>query len=70
MSKIKLHNVYYNGQAGAFEARVDIRRGAQTYRYPCQLSGPKTMDMKQVCEQLTLQAISMSDSGAVYLSRF
>jgi hypothetical protein len=70
MSKIKLHNVYYNGQSGAFEARVDIRRGDHTFRYPCQVSAPKTMDMEQVCQQLTEQAINMSDSGSIYLSRF
>lgn len=70
MSNIKLHNVYYNGDKGTFEARVDIRRGEHTFRYPCQLAGPKTMSMDEVCERLTQQAVRMSDSGAVFQSRF
>jgi len=70
MSKIKLHNVVYNGETGTFEGRVDIQRGGTTFRYPCQLTAPETMDLDQVCEQLTRQAVRMSDSGADFQSRF
>lgn len=70
MRDILLHNVYYNQNAGAFEARVDIRRGESTFRYPCQVTGPQTMDIDLVCNQLTQQAINMSDSGAAFLTRF
>jgi len=70
MSKVKLHNVVYNGETGTFEARVDIQRGETTFRYPCQLTAPETMDLDTVCEQLTQQAVRMSDSGAEFRSRF
>jgi len=70
MNDIRLHNVHYNPQASAFEARVDINRGSTTYRYPCHVPGPMTMDMEQVCDQLTQQALRMSDTGATMMSRF
>lgn len=70
MSDIRLHNVHYNPQAAAFEARVDINRGNATYRYPCHVTGPMTMDMDQVCLRLTQQALRMSDTGASMMSRF
>ena len=70
MSDIRLHNVHYNPKAAAFEARVDINRGNTTYRYPCYIPGPMTMDMQQVCDRLTQQALGMSDTGAAMVSRF
>ncbi|WP_342077700.1 orotidine 5'-phosphate decarboxylase [Yoonia sp. SS1-5] len=70
MNDVRLHNVHYNPQAGAFEARVDIDRGQTTFRYPCQVPGPMTMDMDQVCLSLTRQALRMSDTGANLRSRF
>lgn len=66
---ISLGDVRYNAQAGAFEARVDISRGTTTFRYPCQVSGPVTMDMDQVRAGLRRNALHMSDSGPELMSR-
>ena len=70
MNDIRLHNVYDNQQTGGYEARVDIFRGKSTFRYPCHVPGPKTMDMEQVCNSLTQQALRMSDTGSTLHSKF
>ena len=70
MRDVRLHNLHYNSQAGAFEARVDINRGQTTYRYPCQFTGPASMDMEIVCKGLTQQALRMSDTGTGLMPRF
>jgi hypothetical protein len=67
---INLGDVRYNAQAGAFEARVDIVRGNTTFRYPCQVAGPITMDPGQVTAGLRRKALRMSDSSPDLLSRF
>jgi len=67
---ISLGDVRYNATAGAFEARVDIARGATTFRYPCSVAGPVTMDMAQVHEGLKRRAMRMSDSAPQLMSRF
>lgn len=64
MNKAKLHNVIYNGETGQFEGRVDIQRDGQTFRYPCQLAAPQSMDMATVTRHLTQQAERMSDTTA------
>lgn len=66
---ISLGDVRYNATAGAFEARVDIARGTTTFRYPCSVAGPMTMDMDQVRESLKRRAVRMSDSGPALMSR-
>lgn len=66
---ISLGDVRYNAQTGAFEARVDIARGNSTFRYPCQVAGPVTMDMDQVRAGLRRNALRMSDTGSELLSR-
>ena len=68
MNKIRLHKVQYNSQISAFEARVDVSYGERTFRYPCQVSGPKTMAMDDVSDALTKKALRMSDTGAELLS--
>jgi len=67
---INLGDVRYNAQAGAFEARVDIARGGTTFRYPCSVAGPMTMDMDQVRAGLRRNAMRMSDSSPDLLSHF
>jgi hypothetical protein len=62
MSGIRLGSVSYNDRLGAFQARVDIERNGTTFRYPCQISGPETMDIELVRMGLTQQALRMSDS--------
>ena len=69
MTNINLGHVRYNPAAGAFEARVDIERAGRTFRYPCQVAGPVTMDMGAVRRGLARNALRMSDSGAALLSR-
>jgi len=68
MTQINLGDIRYNATAGAFEARVDIERGGTTYRYPCQVSGPMTMDMDRIRSGLKNHALRMSDSGSNLLS--
>ena len=65
---ISLGDVHYNPSAGAFEARVDIARDEITFRYPCSVTGPVTMDMTQVRERLKMRAVRMSDSSPELLS--
>lgn len=63
MGMIRLGDVRYNAQMGAFEARVDVERDGTTYRYPCQVSGPLDMDSNLVSQNLTKHALRQSDSG-------
>jgi hypothetical protein len=69
MTHIQLGNIRYNAQNGAFEARVDIQHGGETYGYPCQVAGPVTMNMATVRNHLTRSAIRMSDQGTGLMSR-
>lgn len=61
--KVRFKDVHYNARAGAFEARVDIVRGGRTFRYPCSLAGPITMDVGAVRAGLYSRALKMSDSN-------
>ena len=70
MTQIKLGNVRYNPQAGAYEARVDILRDGKTYRYPCQTPGPIDMSFDAIASGLTRHALRMSDSGASLMSTY
>lgn len=60
--KVRFKDVHYNARIGAFEGRVDIVRGTQTFRYPCSLIGPISMDAEQVRAGLYSRALKMSDS--------
>ncbi len=68
MQNINIGPIRYNATLSAFEARVDIRRGGQVYRYPCQMAGPLTMPLGDVAQALKQQAMRMSDSGAALRS--
>lgn len=65
---VNMGNVRYNAGVGAFEARVDIKRGDVVYRYPCQIAGPVTMDPAVVRQGLESQALRMSDSSPGLMS--
>lgn len=58
--QVRFKDVLYNAHEGAFEARVDIRRGDQTMRYPCSVVGPITMEASRVRAGLYAQALKMS----------
>ncbi len=62
MGMIRLGDVHYNAQTGAFEARVDVQRGERTFRYPCQIEGPQDMDSSWVKAGLTRHALRQSDT--------
>lgn len=62
MGMIRLGDVRYNAQTGAFEARVDVERGGKTFRYPCQVPGPIDMDTRWVMAGLTRHALNQSDT--------
>ena len=68
MTQINLGDIRYNATAGAFEARVDIERSGTTYRYPCQVAGPMTMEPEHVRKGLARHALRMSDTGSNLLS--
>jgi len=63
MQAIKMGEVRYNAQIGAFEARVDIERNAVTFRYPCQLTAPISTDVEHVKLGLVRHALKMSDTA-------
>lgn len=61
---MKINDIRYNAQSGAFEARVDIERDGRMFRYPCAVAGPLDMDITSVRKLLGHQAHRMSDTGA------
>lgn len=61
--KVRFKDVHYNQRDGAFEARVDIQRGGRTFRYPCRVTGPITMDAARVRAGLYAKALKMSDTS-------
>ena len=62
MPRIQLGDVRYNAKQGAFEARVDIHRDGQVFRYPCEVKAPLNMDIDRVRQHLTQRAMNMSDT--------
>ena len=66
---ISLGNVRYNASTGAFEARVDITRSGNTFRYPCEYAAPITMDLNDVRAGLRRRALAMSDTQPDVMSR-
>ncbi len=66
MQTIKIGTVHYNAKSGAFEARVDVAHHNTTFRYPCAVTGPASMDAPQVIAQLQQQALRMSDSPVIH----
>ena len=70
MTRIELGDVRYNAKHGAFEARVDIHRDGNVFRYPCEVKGPLNMDIDRVRQHRTQRALNMSDSGPRLHSHF
>lgn len=62
MPNISFGQIRYNDATGNFEARVDVHRGDHVFRYPCQMSAPREMDVEQVRFGLACQALRMSDT--------
>jgi hypothetical protein len=60
---MRINNLHYNARAGAFEASVDIMREGRTFRYPCELHAPQTMDPASVTAGLAARALHMSDAA-------
>jgi hypothetical protein len=59
---MRITNLRYNAQSGAFMASVDIQRDGRMYRYPCEFHGPQTMDPATIAAGLTERALRMSDT--------
>ncbi len=59
---MRINNLRYNAHAGAFQASVDIQRDGRTYRYPCELPAPQSMDPATVTAGLAARALHMSDT--------
>ncbi len=62
---MRINNLHYNARSGAFEASVDIQRDGRTFRYPCELVGPQSMDPATVAAGLAHRAMKMSDTARV-----
>lgn len=59
---MRINNLRYNAQSGAFMASVDIQRDGRTFRYPCELRGPQSMDPATIAAGLADRALRMSDT--------
>ncbi len=57
-----IKNLRYNAAAGVFKASVDIERFGRTFRYPCEVPGPHSMDQNAVIDRLRHRALQMSDT--------
>ncbi|SMY09027.1 hypothetical protein [Flavimaricola marinus] len=64
MAHMSVSKINYNANSGMYEARVDVRRGGTTFRYPCAVPGTLVMDTDRVRSRLMQQAERMSDSGS------
>ncbi len=60
---MRINNLCYNAQSGAFQACVDIQRDGHMYRYPCEVYGPQTMDPANIAASLAKRALHMSDTA-------
>jgi len=70
MTRIELGDVRYNAKHGAFEARVDIHRDGNVFRYPCEVKAPLSMDFDRVRQHLKQRALNLSASGPQLHSHF
>ena len=68
MSAYEVGDIRYNARAGAFEAGVDIVKDGTTYRYPCSVGGPMTMEPAQVTAALARHGARQSGVGADLMS--
>ncbi|WP_417587772.1 orotidine 5'-phosphate decarboxylase [Pararhodobacter oceanensis] len=57
---MKIKALKYDAAQGAFEARVDIEHNGRTFRYPCVVRGPQSMDAQMVRDSILFQASKMS----------
>ena len=62
MQSIKLHDIHYNQSVGVYEARVDVIRNNDIFRYPCSLRAPANLADDKVRLGLIAQALRMSDT--------
>lgn len=69
MAQITVHDIRYNPGQQAFEARVDVQRGANTFRYPCQITADMTAPLGDIQHRLRQQALHMSDSQPDLMSK-
>ncbi len=60
---MRINNLRYNANSGAFEASVDIQRDGRMYRYPCEYMAPQTMEPASVAAGLAARALRMSDTA-------
>jgi len=63
VSNIAFHQIRYNRQIAAFEAKVDVLRGDVVFRYPCRVHGPEDMPAPVLHSSFVRAALQMSDSG-------
>ncbi|SEW19167.1 hypothetical protein SAMN04488515_1508 [Cognatiyoonia koreensis] len=66
---MSIRSIRYNPSTAAYEGRVDVIRGGQTFRYPCSVPGPLNMPMTDVRKSMQRSAARMSDSPPELFSR-
>ncbi len=59
---MRINHLRYDARLGKFQASVDIQRDGRTYRYPCEFTGPQSMDPATVTANLAQRALNMSDT--------
>lgn len=59
---MNIKNLRYSAKEQAFMASVDIERFGRTFRYPCAVHGPQSMDPAAVVNRLRHKALQMSDT--------
>ena len=59
---VEIKDIWYNPANSAFEGRIDIQRGDQSFRYPCAVEGPIDMPHAELRRQMESQAKRMSDT--------
>lgn len=59
---MRITHLRYDARFGKFEASVDIQRNGRTYRYPCEVTGPQSMEPATVAAHLAQRALNMSDT--------
>jgi hypothetical protein len=62
MSDTRVLAIRFDAGRGTYAARVDVRRGAAVFRYPCEVQGTPDSDQAIVAAALAARALAMSDS--------
>lgn len=60
--QVEMKNLWYNHADGAFEGRIDVKRGDIFFRYPCTVEAPADMSHQEVARRMHGKVLRMSDT--------